>query len=158
MPSGAVSMLELGEAIVAQIEAEVAYLDGKVKIIDPKDEDEIEQFRKGMGTDNHAVRVVEAGVQGTSAFGSTMEWEFLFRVTVVFRKAGNMEVRPEEASDGYDITQTVKSVISALQGERLNLLNTTGLECGAATWVVREGSALQAMRFQITGRSRERRS
>lgn len=158
MPLGNVSLLELAEAVQEQIEDEVSYLEGRVEIIDPEDEDDISQYRKALGTNNHAVRIVEGTISGASQFSTTMEWTLTLRVTVLFRKGGSMEVRPQAASDGRDITQTVKDVVSALQGERLDLLNTVGLDCETASVVVREGSTLQAMRFQVTARSRETRS
>lgn len=157
MPMGAVGLLEIADAIVARLQDRVEDMDapGAVKITDSED---VEEMRKDMYAGASSIRISfpKTPLSAEPGMNRVMIYQFGLVVTVLYRNIGNQFTRWKDGP-APRLSEIVKQVYAALQGETLGILNQGGLTCGSAE-IVPGGDALQAMQFTVTARSREMRS
>lgn len=159
MPVGDVSLSEFARAVSDRLEAQIPYLEGRVRFVDGDDETDPEVLRKGLGTSRFGVRIIygEPAITNQRGFNSVMEFGLNLTLVVVVRQMGSLSQRTETVGQDRDITTITKDVMSALAGERLGLLNMNGIEVGSGNFGT-DGSALQWIVFSVSGKSRETRS
>lgn len=157
MPLGDVRLYEFASAVKQKVEA-LSDFTGKVLIVDADKDAGLDVLRKSLGTGRWGFRLQydSPAVLPSPGFNRVIEWEFRLIGTLLYRKMGSSASRPVDSGD-KDITKLYKVIVNALQGERLSLLNKGGVECGPADYISDE-SALQTLRFTVTGRSQESRS
>lgn len=157
MPLGDVTLLELADAVRDRIESSIDYLDGHVRVVEANEDHEPIDVQKYLGSDRFGVRISygNPALRGEPYFNSAMEFAMYIRCTVMFRKPGSMSTRMRSEA-GRSVDSITKDVLSALEGQRLDILNRTGLSCSEVQY--ESQGSLQAMRFTVAARSRETRS
>lgn len=157
MPSGDVDLHELAEAVRVRIAQECDYLRDCGAVVE--NTDDVETLRKGMGAGRRAFRVsyTSEAMKVEPGFSRVIIYGFNLNVTLLYRRMGGVSSRLEDESGG-GVTRIAKDAIIALEGQRLGLLNHLGLHCGAVSLLGDPGDSIQALRFTVTGKSRESRS
>lgn len=157
MPLGDVDLHELAEAVKNRISQECDYLRDCGSVVE--NTDEVETLRKSMGAGRRAFRVSYApeSMKPEPGFARVVIYEFTLNITLLYRRLGGVSTRLLDDSGG-GVTRLAKDAISALEGQRLGILNQNGLHCGTVTLLGDPGDAIQALRFPVTGKSRESRS